>query len=169
MHPDVEFKRLLVRYKDWKKQFRERLGATQKVGAGPEEGQGAMWVQGTRHGAGRKGAAWRAPAPSRQGLGMTPAQAGTARTHLRHHAPHVTRAQVLKRLAKDEKRAAGLGISVGGGLWRSPTPSLRPLSPLVGGLAAPAWNSSHEGGPLSGPGASSGKHSIFGRFGARRG
>ncbi len=31
MHPDVEFKRLLVRYKDWKKQFRDRLGATQKV------------------------------------------------------------------------------------------------------------------------------------------
>lgn len=31
MQPDVEFKRLLVRYKDWKKQFRDRLATTQKV------------------------------------------------------------------------------------------------------------------------------------------
>ena len=44
LHPDVEFKRLLVRYKDWKKQFRDRLGATQKVG-GAWGGRGAPQEQ----------------------------------------------------------------------------------------------------------------------------
>ncbi|PRW61206.1 myosin-1-like isoform X1 [Chlorella sorokiniana] len=108
MHPDVEFKRLLMRYKDWKKQFRDRLGSTQKV---------------------------------------------------------------LKQLAKDEKRAAGLGISVGGSLRRSPTPSMRPLSPSLGGVPALARTGSQEGagGALGGTGSSSGKHSIFARFGTRRG
>lgn len=36
MHPEVEFKRLMVRFKEWKKQFRDRAGATQKVGWGSD-------------------------------------------------------------------------------------------------------------------------------------
>lgn len=75
--------------------------------------------------------------------------------------------QVLKQLAKDEKRAAGLGITLGGSLRRSPTPSMRPLSPSLGGASGLARTTSQD---AAGSGASSGKHSsIFGRFGARRG
>lgn len=81
------------------------------------------------------------------------------------------RPQVLKQLAKDEKRAAGLGITVGGSMRRSPTPSLRPLSPSLGGAPGLARTASQDGPgtALGGSGASSGKHSIFARFGARRG
>ncbi len=78
---------------------------------------------------------------------------------------------MLKQLAKDEKRAAGLGISLGGSVRRSPTPSMRPLSPSLGGAPGLARTASQEGsgGALGGAGSSSGKHSIFARFGARRG
>lgn len=77
------------------------------------------------------------------------------------------RPQVLKQLAKDEKRAAGLGITVGGSMRRSPTPSLRPLSPSLGGAPGLARTTSQDG-----PGTALGgtaRHSIFARFGARRG